>query len=257
MRLRNYLEEEGEGGGTTGGVGGTGGEGSANTGGTTSKDIAPFYNRIMAQPARRIDKGFRKKKKKKKPDTGEYLIDDNMLQDLVDVIEYRRINESMIPDAVFNNIKSAATKVGFKVKRSDSIFDYLRDAGEEIQELFSLLSLYIVADKDTKPQLTKDIRISLNKINRRKLTAFLLMLDKMAFGLTSLIRHILMYVFGIEITTYNKWESDIRYVLDHLDKVKNVLMRMGPTEDEIRAFDKLYAIIIKTKEEIEKAKGDK
>jgi hypothetical protein len=79
----------------------------------------------------------------------------------------------------------------------------------------------------------------------------------MTFGLTSIVRHILMYVFGIEITTYNKWENDINYMLSHLDKVKKVLMNMHPTEEEIRAFDNLYIVIMKTKEEIEQAKGMK
>lgn len=247
MRLIRFLKEEGEGGG----------EGMAEVGnGTTTNDIAPFYNKIMSKPVRRVDKGWRKKKKKKKEVNEEYL-DDNMLQDLIDGLEYGKINEAMIPDVVFNNIKSAASKVGFKVKRSDSIFDYLASAGSEIQELFSLICQYIVAEKENKSELKSQIKTALGKINHRRITAFVLMLDKMTFGLTSIVRHILMYVFGIEITTYNKWENDINYILTHLGKVKKVLMGMSPTEEEIIAFDKLYNVIMKTKTEIEQAKGMK
>jgi hypothetical protein len=42
-----------------------------------------------------------------------------------------------------------------------------------------------------------------------------------------------------------------------LNKVKKVLMTMNPTEEEIIAFDKLYNVIMKTKTEIEQAKGMK
>ena len=119
MRLVRFLREDGE---------GSGGEGMAEVGnGTTTNDITPFYNKIMNKPVRRVDKGWKKKKKKK--DVNEEYLDDNMLQDLVDALEYGKINESMIPDNLFNPIKSAASKVGFKVKRSDSIFDYLVSAG--------------------------------------------------------------------------------------------------------------------------------
>jgi hypothetical protein len=247
MRLVRFLREDGE---------GSGGEGMAEVGnGTTTNDITPFYNKIMSKPVRRVDKGWKKKKKKK--DVNEEYLDDNMLQDLVDALDYGRLNEAMIPDNLFNPIKSAASKVGFKVKRSDSIFDYLVSAGVEIQELFSLLCQYVVSEKENKSSLKAQIKTALGKINHRRITAFVLMLDKMTFGLTSIIRHILMYVFGIEITTYNKWENDINYILNHLNKVKKVLMNMSPTEEEIIAFDKLYNVIMKTKVEIEQAKGMK
>lgn len=248
MRLIRFLKEEGE---------GSGGEGMAEVGGgTTTDNIAPFYNKIMNKPVRRVDKGW-KKKRKKKSDINEEYLDDNMLQDLVDGLEYGNINEAMIPDRVFDNVKSAASKVGLKVKRSDSIFDYLASAGVEMQELFSLLCQYIIAEKENKSALKAQIKTALGKINHRRITAFVLMLDKMTFGLTSIVRHILMYVFGIEVTTYNRWENDINYILTHLGKVKKVLMTMSPTEEEIIAFDKLYNVIMKTKLEIEQAKGMK
>lgn len=99
-----------------------------------------------------------------------------------------------------------------------------------------------------------EIKSKLKKINTRRLAAFFMLIDKMAFGITSIIRHLLIGVFGVEISTYNKWSSDISYILSHLEKIKSVLMSLSPTQEEIDAFNHFYDVVIKIKEEIEKSK---
>lgn len=245
-RLIKFLIEQ-EGGMVSGNTGGEGYETIPDSGpATTTKNVSKFYNKI-GEPARR------KPKKKRKKFTTYIDINDNIIQDICEL--HNKLNESVIPDVLFNNLKSVASKVGFKVKQSDSIWDYISSAEIEIQEIFNLLCLYVLADKENKSSLKSDIKAAIKKVNTKRFTAFVLMLDKMSFGLTSILRHILMAVFGIEITTYNKWDSDITYILAHLDKIKKVLMRMNPTEEEIRALDKLYRVITDTKEEIERNKG--
>lgn len=250
MRLNQFLKEQDGAGGTPSPIGNnSSGEGyrEIGSGATTSKNIAPFINKVFNTPARR-------RIKKKKKDIPEIVLKDNIIQDLCDCASHHRLNEAILPDFIFKNIKDVGSKIGLNVKRSDTFFDYIADAEREIQELFNLICLYILATPQNKVELKAEIKTNLKKINHQRLMAFLLMMDKMTFGLTSLIRHVLMGVFGLEISTYNKWSSDITYILSHLDKVKDVLMKLSPTSDEVTAFNHLYDVILKTKAEIEKSK---
>ena len=245
MRLKKYLKEEGEGGA---------GEGMAEVGSgasTTTGDIEKFWSKMGSKPARRI-----KKKKKRRMFVPETKMNDNIIQDFCDmVLLSNRLNEvKIIPDFLFQNIKKVGALVGLNIKRSDSLIDYISSAESEIQELFNLLCLYILAPKEEKPAMKAEIKSNLKKVNTRRLAAFLMLVDKMAFGITSIIRHLLIGVFGVEISTYNKWSSDISYILSHLEKIKSVLMSLSPTKEEIEAFNHFYTIVIKTKEEIENSR---
>lgn len=249
MRLKKFLREEGE-----GGAPGGGGEGysEVGSGATTTPNVSPFWNKVMKAPVRRK----KKLKKKKELDIDKNLsLNDNILLDLYEIATCNHLNEDIVPDFIFNNIQSAGKKVGFKIKRSDTLFDYLASGGKEIVNLFNLICLYIIASEPEKTNVKNDIKTELKKINRRRLIAFILQIDKLSFGLTSIVRHILMAVFGLEVTTYNKWAKDIEYIMTHLDKIKKVLMSMNPTPEEIQALDNLYDVILKTKEEVEKNKG--
>ena len=243
MRLKRYLQEEGESGG---------GEGMAEvgSGATTTTNIEKFWSRMGSKPARRL------KKKKRRMFVPETKMNDNIIQDLCDMVLLSdNLNEAkIVPDFLFNNIKKVGSMVGLKIKRADSLIDYVSSAEEEIQELFNLLCLYILAPKNEKSSMKAEIKSKLKKINTRRLAAFFMLVDKMAFGMTSIIRHLLIGVFGVEISTYNKWSSDISYILSHLEKIKSVLMSLSPTQEEIDAFNHFYKIVMKTKEEIENSK---
>lgn len=243
MRLKKYLQEQGEGGG---------GEGMAEvgSGATTTTDVEKFWSRMGSKPARRI------KKKKRRMFVPETKMNDNIIQDFCDMVSLSNtLNEvKIVPDFLFQNIKKVGAMVGLNVKRSDSLIDYIASAEVEIQELFNLLCLYILSPSKEKPALKDKIKRELKSINTKRLAAFFMLVDKMAFGITSIIRHLLIGVFGVEISTYNKWSSDISYILSHLEKIKSVLMSLSPTQEEIDAFNHFYNIVIKTKKEIEKSK---
>lgn len=243
MRLKRFLQEQD----------GCGGEGMAEvgTGATTTDNVEKYWSKMGSKPARRF------KKKKRRMFVPETKMNDNIIQDLCDmVLLFDNLNEAkIVPDFLFNNIKKVGSMVGLNIKRSDSLIDYVSSAEAEIQELFNLLCLYILAPKEEKPKMKAEIKAKLKKVNTRRLAAFFMLVDKMAFGMTSIIRHLLIGVFGVEISTYNKWSSDISYILSHLEKIKSVLMSLSPTQEEIDAFNHFYDVVVKTKEEIESRRG--
>lgn len=245
MRFLEYIFEEGNVGGNVG----AGGEGYVDsTPATTTKNIEPFYNKIGSAPARR--------KKKRKKHLFQPVTNEHILSDLYNVFIYNKLNEGAIKDTLFNNIKLVGSKLGLKVKKAESLFDYIASGEKEMFEFFNLICLYLLANNSSdRNSISNEIRTSFKKINKKRFTAFIMQLDKVSFGLTSIVRHILMSLTGIEITTYNTWEKDINYIISQLDKVRKVLLEMGPTDEEIKAFDGLYNIITRTKYEIESSKG--
>ena len=102
-------------------------------------------------------------------------------------------------------IRIAAKKLGLRVNRSDSIFDFLKEVGGVTADFFRAAVLYASTDmknKKMKHILKNDMKASLRRINKKEMSAFLLMLDKSTLGLTSHIRHIMQGLFGIEVTGY-------------------------------------------------------
>lgn len=177
-------------------------------------------------------------------------INDNIFKDLSDIL----IKEStIVPDSVFYNIKLIGDKVGLKIKRSDTVFDYLESAGKEVAKIIGLVCQYIVTrDKTEKETLKNTIKSEIDSVNRKRIASFFMEVDKATFGLLSIVRLVLRNIFGVEITNYKKWSKDIEYVLSKLDSIKKVLMGMNPTKEEIDAFNNFYDVVIKTKEEYEK-----
>jgi hypothetical protein len=240
MRLKKYLKEDGI---STFNSGEGFNEIPDKNQSTITVNITPFFDKLP--------KIQRRKKKKKRID---YKNEENLIQDMIDVLQCNRyLNEvKIVPDIFFNTLKSIGTKLGLKIKRSDSLFDYLSSVETNIYEIYNLTCLYLLADtSQLRRSLEREIISTVKKVNLKSLTAFMMQMDKLAFGLSSFIRHILMSFLGIEISTYNKWSSDIEYIITHLNKVKDVLLNMNPTKEEIDAFDNLYDIIIRTKKEIE------
>jgi len=105
----------------------------------------------------------------------------------------------------FEEIRLAAKRLGLRINRSDSIFDFLKDVGSTTSDFFRAAVLYAstdMKDKKTKQGFVSDMKSSLSRINKKEMTAFLLILDKSTLGLTSHVRHILQGLFGIEVTGY-------------------------------------------------------
>lgn len=263
MRLKNFLNEDGLAGGSAGvGAGGApgggmiGGNTSDQTGGaTTTKNVEKYWNKVLSAPVRRENQP-KKKKKKKKPD--DYIVDDindNIFEDMATIIEFGMVSEMAVPDPVYQNIKKVGKKIGFKIKRSDTMFDYLARAEREIVDVFNLLCWYILAtDKKQKEELKDEIKKALLQINRKRLIAFFVQMDKFTFGIMALVRRVVQNIFGIEITSYNTYVQDIEYIVDHLAKIKKVLWKLNPTPEEINAFNQLNDIILRTKMDIESSK---
>lgn len=243
MRLKTFLKEEGE------GAGGTGGATTDSTGGTTTNSVEKYWTKILSTPVRR--QNVKKKKRKHLPD--EYL-NDNIFEDFSSII-FCHLNEMSVPEPVYNDIKKVGEKIGFKVKRSDTMFDYLARAEEGLVRIFDLCCLYILANNPTqKEELKEDLKKAIMGVNKRKIIAFFVQLDKFTFGLVALVRRVIQNIFGIEITSYNTYEQDIEYILSHMQKIKEVLWTMSPTEEEKDAYEHLWDVIIKTKEEVERNK---
>lgn len=248
MRLKRYLQEDGEGGGAPGAGGNTvagSGTGPANT----TTNIAKFWSKIGSSPIRRV-------KKKKKKEYEEEL-SDNIFLDFSEVLSHsHRLNEAVVPDSVFQNIRRVGEKIGFKINKSDTVWDYIARGEKEIVEIFDLVCLYILAtDEGSKNELKIEIKQALLSVNRKRIVAFFVQLDKFTFGIVALVRRVIQNVFGVEITSYNQFQQDIDYILTHLGKVKKVLLKLDPTKEEMGAYNHLYDVIMKTKEEVEKSKA--
>lgn len=177
-----------------------------------------------------------------------YLVKSNdaVISDMFGVL-----NESLVPDKAFDTLKKMAAKVGIRVQHSNSVFDYLSKAETSVVELFDLICLYIISNKEEKSVLKSKVSSSLKKIDKQTLMTFFMDMDKVSFGLTSLVRHILSVIFGVNITTYDTWHTNIDYILGSIEKIYQVMLKMGFTEEEKQTLFSFRASIIKTQKEIE------
>jgi len=164
-------------------------------------------------------------------------------------LQNNRIDE--VSDATFQSIEKLGKKVGFKIKKSNTIFDYIKIAGKEFETILRLASLYLmtdISDKSSRKELMADIKNEIKKTNKKELMAFIMQMDKNLLHLTGLPRHVLSSIFGIEIGTYNQWLDDISYIEKEIKQIKIVLSRMPGTEREIdiiNKFDKSFHDLIK------------
>jgi len=135
----------------------------------------------------------------------EYLkpVEFTYLTEYVTICEAAMISE--MSNKTFEEIRIAAKKLGLRVNRSDSVFDFLKDVGGTVSDFFRSAVLYAstdINDKKTKQTFVSDMKSSFKRINKKEMTAFLLVLDKSTLGLTSHVRHIMQGLFGIEVTGY-------------------------------------------------------
>lgn len=166
------------------------------------------------------------------------------------------LNETIIPERIYKSIKSIGNKLGIKVSKTSSVFEYLADAEREVVDLFDALSLYVLMkDKEQKDAQKETIKKILTGINKQDIINFINVLDGLSFGLSSVFKKLLSTIFGLQISTYSDWKNDIDYILDSIKKIRYVMHKRQFTDEEIEALNKLEDLIISTKEEIEKYGG--
>lgn len=150
------------------------------------------------------------------------------------------VNE--MTDKTFNTIKSAGSKLGLRVAKSNTLFGLLKNAGKDVDELVRLAALYMITDitdSKSRQDIVKDAKTIIKKVNRKNLMSFLMQLDKLTLGITSHIRHIIQSIFGVEITTYNYYKQDLDYLKTEINNIRYVLKKMGNTEKELKLLKNL------------------
>lgn len=168
-----------------------------------------------------------------------HLQQNNVLESHLVLCESLEMNE--MSNETLKKLKLLGKKMGFKVKPSKSLIDYMKQAEGGLEDLLRYATLYMmtdVKDKQSRKELVGDAKKVLKGIEKRDLAGFLMQLDKVSLGLSSHIRHIFQSVFGIEITTINNWLDDAKYLEKELRHIRRVLNRMDNTEGELRALDK-------------------
>lgn len=156
----------------------------------------------------------------------------------------------------FEEIRLAAKKLGLRINRSDSIFDFLKDVGTTTSDFFRAAVLYAstdMKDKKTKQGFVSDMKSSLSRINKKEMTAFLLILDKSTLGLTSHVRHILQGLFGIEVTgyyqLYQQHQQNIINMRRELKTLKSHMNNRGAGPDDMKIVAHFETMIDNLEEE--------
>ena len=167
-----------------------------------------------------------------------YINENNFLNEYLTLCETLRLDE--MSGDTFEKIKAAGKKLGFKVKKSKSLFDYLKGVSRGTEDLLRYATLYMmtdVKDSESRKELVKDAKNTLRSVNKKDVVGLLMQLDKSSLGLTSHVRHIFQSIFGIEIATVNYWYEDVEYIQKEMRHVRVVLNRMDAKE-ELKALDK-------------------
>jgi hypothetical protein len=175
----------------------------------------------------------------------KHIKHNELLIDYLFFMEEFGLDES-ISDSTFSAIRNFGLKLGIKVKRSDTIFKYLKDAGKGVQDLVRLASIYLstdVSNKKFKKEVAQDAKKILKSVDKKEIAAFMLQMDKASVGLTSHLRHIMQSVFGLEVTIYANWRSDIDYMKKEMRHIKNILKKMD-AEEEMKTLNKLENMIL-------------
>jgi hypothetical protein len=152
-----------------------------------------------------------------------------------------------LPEDAYKALKSVGEKLGLKVNKSDTIWDYLKKAGKGTNNIMRNAAIFLSTDiRNTKlkNQIIKDIKNDAKKLHIKEIAAFLMQLDKSTFGITSKIRHILQTILGVEVSAYYNWENDMDYLEKELKHIKRVLERMGNSEKELKALEKFQNVIL-------------
>lgn len=158
----------------------------------------------------------------------EYLKNNQFhyFENLLLILDNNRIDEDKI-NIIFPYVKKIGSALGLKVKRSDTMFTYIKRAEEDLSDLYTYATLYIFANNSKqKKELYDEMAKIIKKISPQKISAFFINLDKLTFGLSSKVRAVLNGLFGIEISTYNKWVDEIDYLKKEIIDIRKVLYKI-------------------------------
>ena len=147
--------------------------------------------------------------------------------------------DEAISDDTFHKLQSLGFKFGIKVRRSKTFLDILGNAGKGVLELMKLVAHYSVEadllDTKARKKLESDIKQQFSKVKREDVIAFIVNVDKTFLGLTSIPRHVLQNLLGIQITSYDNWQSHYDYIEKNMEKMIAALQTVGDEKDIILA----------------------
>jgi len=176
------------------------------------------------------------------------------LTEYVTICEAAMLSE--MSNEKFEEIRLAAKKLGIKVNRSDSIFDFLKDIGSTTSDFFRAAVLYAstdMSDKKTKQVFVSDMKSALSRITKKEMVAFLLVLDKSTLGITSHVRHILQGLFGIEVTGYyqlfQQHQQNIINMRKELKTLKSHMSNRNANPDDMKIVSHFENLIDNLEEE--------
>ena len=162
-------------------------------------------------------------------------IRDNSYEYIEELISVGTLNE--MSSDTFKTIKKAGNKLGLRINKSLTIWDFLKKSNDKFFELYNLASLYLltdITDNKSRKGIIKDAKKVIKGLNKRELMSFIFQLDKASFGLTAHIRHIIQSIFGVEITTYNNWIESKTYLEHEVNRMIEVLGGMGEYPKETK-----------------------
>ncbi len=175
----------------------------------------------------------------------EYL-KGNLVCDFIVMYE-STVQVSEMTDTTFSKIKSAGKKMGFKVEKSKSLFSYFKSLDKGFTNLLRYASLYMmtnVTDNASRKELVGDMKNVMKGINKKEVVAFILQLDKVSVGLSSMVRHIFQSVLGIEISGYYNWIDDLEWLQKTMKDIRVVLNRMDGMNKELKALKDFEKILL-------------
>lgn len=154
------------------------------------------------------------------------------------------INEN---DDFVSKLQQFGNKVGIKVAKTKTFQSDLKKAGSGVLTLMKMVIDYSfhadVMDKSARNKLIQDMKSQFSKVNKQEVVAFLVNMDRTFFGITSIPRHILQNIVGVELTTYNNWKTDLNYIDTSLVKIITVLNKMGDN-DNVKIAKQLYTNVV-------------
>jgi len=139
-------------------------------------------------------------------------------------------------DELILKLQKMGHKYGVKVRKTKTFAALMSTAGSGVLKLMKMIADYSlhadILDTPARNKLASDIKGQFSKTKKEDVVAFIVNLDKSFLGITAIPRHIIQNLLGIEITSYNNWESNHAYIEKNIIKIAGVLHTMGDTENE-------------------------
>jgi len=153
-----------------------------------------------------------------------------------------------VSDETIQSLKKLGAKVGVRVKKTDSIFTYLKRAGRGMENLLRYASMFMmtdVTDNKTRKKIMQDIKKETKKVDKKAMMDFFMQIDKGLLHFTSIPRHVLMSLFGIEVTTFHKWMEDREYIEKETRHIRKLLQKMEGADKELALLDRFEKSLLK------------